>query len=85
MSFGLQCKVTISTILPCRKRKLNFVLNANFGLCFPFFSLSYLYKVSSRIFSTSFLAQSRIMAKTFYKTASLVAMTQDGNCCEDFL
>ena len=36
-----------------------------------FFSLSYLYTVSSKSFSTSFLAQSRIMAKTFCKTANI--------------
>ena len=34
-------------------------------------SLAYMYTVSSKIFSPSFLAQSRIMAKTFCKTASL--------------
>ena len=47
-----------------------------------FFSLSYLYTVSSKSVSTSFLAQSRILAKN---SESLVAMTHNGNCCEDFL
>ena len=32
---------------------------------------SYLYTVSSKSFSPSFLTQSRIMAKTFFKTTSL--------------
>ena len=36
-----------------------------------FFSLSYLYTVSLKRFSMSFLAQIRIMAKLFCKTASL--------------
>ena len=44
-------------------------------LCFvsgsSFLSLSYLYTVSSKRFSTSFLPQSRIIVKTFCKTASL--------------
>ena len=61
------------------------VPNANFRLCVFFFSLTYPYTVSSKNFSTSFLAQSRIMAKTFCKTASLVAMTYYGNCSGDFL
>ena len=37
---------------------------------------SYLYTVSSKTFATSFLAQSRIVAKRFCKTASLVVMTR---------
>ena len=44
-------------------------------LCFvsgsSFLSLSYLYTVSSKRFSTPFLPQSRIIVKTFCKTASL--------------
>ena len=36
-----------------------------------FFPLTYLYTVSSKRFPWSFLAQSRLMAKTFCKTASL--------------
>ena len=36
------------------------VPNATFHLCFSFFSLSYLYTVSSKSFSTSYVAQSRI-------------------------
>ena len=52
-----------------------------------FFSLCYLYAVSSKSFSTPFLAISRILAKSFYKTASLSQhdTRHDGNCCEDFL
>ena len=42
-----------------------------FSSLFLLFSLSYLYTVSSKSFSTPFLAQSRIMAITFCKTASL--------------
>ena len=38
---------------------------------FLLFSLSYLYTVSSKSFSTSFLAQSRIMVKKICKTAIL--------------
>ena len=47
------------------------VQNATFRLCFFFFSLLYLHTASSKRFPTSFIAQSRIMAKAFCKTASL--------------
>ena len=61
------------------------VPNATFHLCFFVFSLSYLYTVSSKSFSTSFVAQSRIMAneKHFANQrvdSDLVAMTHDDNC-----
>ena len=45
------------------------VPNANVRLCFFSFSLSYLYTVSSQKFSTSFLAESRIMTKTFLQNS----------------
>ena len=63
------------------------VPNANFRLCSSIFLYLTCIQFLRKKFSTSFLAQSRIMAKTFCKTASLVAMhmTHDGNCCEDFL
>ena len=48
-------------------------------------TLLFVLLVYMQFLRTSFLAQSRKMAKRFCKTASLVAMTHDGNCCEDFL
>ena len=55
----------------CSRICASLVPSATFRLCFFFFSLTVLYIVSSKSFSTSFLAQSTIMAKTFCKTASL--------------
>ena len=51
------------------------------------FSLSYLYTVSSKSFPTSFLAQSEINngENILQNSESLVAITHDGNCCEDIL
>ena len=43
------------------------VPNASFRLCFFSFSLSHLYTVSSKSFSTSFRVQIKIMAKHFAK------------------
>ena len=48
-----------------------YVPSATFRLCFFSFLLTWLYTVSSKSFSTSFIAQSRIRAKKICITASL--------------
>ena len=48
-----------------------YVPSATFRLCFFSFLLTWLYTVSSKSFSTSFIAQSRIRAKKICTTASL--------------
>ena len=65
------CLVPLDCWNICASLDIFKVPNAIFRLSFFLFSLCYLYTVSSKSFSTSFLAQSRIMAKTFCKTASL--------------
>ena len=80
------CLVPLDCWNICASLDIFKVPNAIFRLSFFLFSLSHLYTVSSKSFSTSFLAQSRIMAKTFCKTASLSQRWNTiGSCCEDFL
>ena len=82
------CIVPLDCSRICASLGIFLIPNATFRLGFFFPSLSYLYTVLGKVWTSS-LAQSRIMAKTFCKAASLsasvVAMADDGNCCEDFL
>ena len=61
--------------LDCSKVSASQTFLKSQTLCFvsgsSFLSLSYFYTVSSKRFSTPFLPQSRIIVKTFCKTASL--------------
>ena len=54
------------------------------SLLFHLFFILLVYSFFEMFFKVFFFffAQSRVMAKTFYKTASLSFMTHDGNCCE---
>ena len=63
--------VPLDCLRICASLGIFSVSKAIFRLCFFLFSLTYLYTVSLKSFSTSFLAQSRIVAKTICKTASL--------------
>ena len=58
------------------------VINGTFRLCAFFYSLSYLYTVSLKRFSTPSLVQSAIIANTLPKQncESLAAVTHDRNC-----
>ena len=82
------CIVPLDCSRICASLGIFLIPNATFRLGFFFPSLSYLYTVLGKVWTSS-LAQSRIMAKTFCKaanlSASVVAMADDGNCCEDFL
>ena len=60
-----------------------FATSATYRLCFLFFSLSYLCTVSLKCVST--YSEQSNGENILQNSESLVAMTHDGNCCEDFL
>ena len=77
------CLVLLDYSTICASLGVFQITNAIFRLYFLFSSLSFLYTVLRNVFQRLHLLKEEYSEKILQNCESLVAMTHDGNCCED--